>query len=341
MPMRKMKWIALGISSFLLIGLSSVGWGNLNVERPFSEMVVVPSPTVNNPTRPIPSPTYQPTPKTSLTGSSEHTQMTSATPSPEKSFPCPETSANQYHSGLAYQFDQDDPVRSAAEHADKNLPLRSYALITDRLVDNNLVYYGRDDPTQPPQLATLFKPYRFPGFINYYRVHHWHWSDAPDSGYRADLNTVPPVTAVGLQTTLGEALHVPVSGYDIGGGMAALVIFADEDTVALRYTREDSSGSQGYTIHVDQICPDPNLLQLYRALDVVDGPRYQFMTAEQRPYQYNLPELAPGQPFGTARQNEMVVAVVDSGTFMDPRSCDEWWQIRPGIQACSIGEERE
>jgi hypothetical protein len=267
--------------------------------------------------------------------------MTSATPSPEKPFLCPATSTNQYHSGLAYQFDQDDPVRPAADHADKNLSLRSYALIADSLVDNNLVYYGRDDPTQPPQLATLFKPYRFPGFNNYYRVHHWLWADAPDPGYRADLITIPPVTAVGLQTTPGETLRAPVSGYDIGGGMAALVIFADEDTVALRYTREDSSGSRGYTIHVDQICPDSNLLRLYKALDAADGPRYQFVTDEQRPYQYNLPELAPGQPFGTARQHEIVVAVVDSGTFMDPRSCDEWWQLRPGIHDCSLGGRRE
>jgi hypothetical protein len=288
---------------------------------------------------PISSPTSQPAPDFTLTGSPKHAKLAGPTPSLEKPPPCPVTSANQYRSGFAYQFDQDNPVRPAADHADKNLSLRSYALITDDLANNNLIDYGRDDPTQPPQLSTLFKPHRFPGFNNYYQVHHWHWSDAPVPGYRADLITNPPVTAVGVQTTPGETLHTPVSGYDIGDDMAALVIFADEDTVALRYTREDSSGSRGYTIHADQICTDPNLLRLYRTLDAADGPRYQFMTNEQRPYQYNLPELAPGQAFGTARQNEIVVAVVDSGTFMDPRSCDEWWQIRPGIHDCSIGGE--
>jgi hypothetical protein len=43
-----------------------------------------------------------------------------------------------------------------------------------------------------------------------------------------------------------------------------------------------------------------------------------------------LPVLPAGKPIGVARGNELVVAVVDTGTFMDPRSCNEWWQIRPG-----------
>ncbi len=340
--MDKLKLVTWGIGLILLIGLSNVGWSGRDAERPFLEMTTVSSSTAEQPTvTPILLPTSHPAPDSSLSGSPEHAKMAGATPSLEKSFPCPVTSTNQYRSGPAYQFDQDDPVRPAADHADKNLSLRSYALITDGLVNNNLIDYGRDDPTQPPQLATLFKPYRFPGFINYYQVHHWLWSDAPDPGYRADSITIPPVTALGLQTAPGETLHTPVSGYDIGGGMAALVIFADEDTVALRYTREDSSGSRGYTIHVDQICTDPHLLLLYRALDAADGPRYQFMTDEQRPYHYNLPELAPGQPFGTVQQHEVVVAVVDSGTFMDPRSCDEWWQVRSSIHDCSIGGEHE
>ena len=45
--------------------------------------------------------------------------------------------------------------------------------------------------------------------------------------------------------------------------MEVLVIFADEDSIALRYTREDSSASAGYTVHIDNICTDPNLLALY------------------------------------------------------------------------------
>ena len=109
-----------------------------------------------------------------------------------------------------------------------------------------------------------------------------------------------------------------------GRGAEAIVIFADEDTVTLHYTREDSA-AVGYTLHVDQICTDPNLLALYNSLDAPAGPRYQYPSSG-----YNLPVLAAGQPFGTTGFGEMVVAVVDTGAFQDTRSCNEWWQIRPG-----------
>lgn len=238
-------------------------------------------------------------------------------------YTCPITSTNQYSSGIAYQWDQDNPVRPAYNHADKNIELRSYTLNTDPNLQCGLVDYGCDDPTQPPQFAALFSPYRVPTFVNCYRVHDWNWASSPDPGTRGDLLTDWPVTALGMQTTPGEPLHVPKSGYDIGGGMEVLVLFADEDTIALRYTREDSSAPPGYTVHVDNICTDPNLLALYNELDDPNGPRYEFPNSS-----YELPNLYTGQPFGTARSTEIVVAIADAGTFMDPRSCNEWWQIR-------------
>ena len=134
-----------------------------------------------------------------------------------------------------------------------------------------------------------------------------------------------------MQTTPGESLHVPESGYTIGGGMQVIVIFADEDTVALRYTREDSSGSAGYTMHVDNICTDPNLLALYNSLDVPAGPRYVY----PQPDSYDLPNLYAGQSFGTARSTEIVVAISDTGTFMDLRSCNEWWRFRLDYGDCT------
>lgn len=115
---------------------------------------------------------------------------------------------------------------------------------------------------------------------------------------------------------------MPISDYDIGQGYEVIVLYADADTIALRYTREDSSGSQGYTVHVDNICVDVNLLALYNSLDAADGPRYEYPNSS-----YNLPVLAAGQRFGTAR-SETVVAIVDTGNFMDPRSSNEWWQVR-------------
>ncbi|MCX7669526.1 MAG: hypothetical protein N2439_05580, partial [Anaerolineae bacterium] len=86
----------------------------------------------------------------------------------------------------------------------------------------------------------------------------------------------------------------------------------------------------GYTVHVDGLCTDPNLLALYATFDAANGPRYVYRPPTQRPYAYSLPTLAAGQPIGLARSTEVIVAVVDTGSFMDPRSCNEWWQIRPG-----------
>jgi hypothetical protein len=247
------------------------------------------------------------------------TPTPTATPTSE----CPATSTNSYSTISAYKYDQDSPVRWAWNHADKNLALRSYALNTGNL-KRELVNYGSDDPKQPPQFATLFSPAKVPSFGGFYRVYNWTWADPPEPGTRGGLLTNYQATALGLVTTAGETLHVPVSDYDIGEGKEAMVLFADADSIALRYTREDSSGSPGYTVHLDKICTDPNLLALYNSTDNPAGPRYVPNPS------YPLPALAAGQIFGTARGSEVVVAIVDTGTFMDPRSCNEWWQVRPG-----------
>lgn len=242
---------------------------------------------------------------------------------------CPTTSSNQYTAGTAYQYDDDNPVRLAYNHADKNLALRGYVLNTSPYIRRELVDYGTDD-LKAPQFATLFNPPRVPPLVNFYQVHHWQWAPSPNPGHRAEPIASPPVTALGLQTTPGETLRVPESGYDIGGGMEVIVLFADADSIALRYTREDSSGSPGYTLHLDRICTDPNLLALYNALDAPNGPRYVYKPPTHRPYWYDLPNLYAGQPLGVARGYEVVIAVTDSGTFMDPRSCNDWWLTRPG-----------
>lgn len=244
------------------------------------------------------------------------------TPTP---YSCPISSGNVYSAGVAYQVDTDDPVRPAWDHADKNISLRGYAPNTDPGLKRELVDYGCDD-ANAPQFATLFQPARVPSFVDFYYTHNWAWAPSPDPGSRGDPVTTPPVTALGLRTTPGEVLRVPESGYDIGLGMEVLVIFADADTVALRYTRDDSSAPSGYTLHVDNICTDPNLLALYDTFDdYPDAPRYQYPNPS-----YDLPHLPAGRPLGTARGGEVVIAISDAGTFQDPRSCNEWWIQRPG-----------
>jgi hypothetical protein len=240
-------------------------------------------------------------------------------------YACPLTSTNNYTADFAIQWDQDDPVRPAYLHADKNIELRGYTLYTGTL-KRELVNYGSDDPTQPPQFTSLFDPNRVPTLTNFYRVGSWSWARSPSPGTRGAPITSPKITALGLATTPGERIRVPKSGYDIGGGMEVLLLFADEDTVALRYTREDSSGSNGYTVHIDNICTDPNLLALYNTHDRSNGPRYVY---RYRGYCcYDLPNLRAGRTLGRARGSEVVVAISDTGTFWDPRSCNEWWQER-------------
>lgn len=240
---------------------------------------------------------------------------------------CPSTSGRSYAQGPVQQWDGDNPVRPAQAHADKNLELRGYSRVS---AAKSFVNYGSDDSNQPPQLATLFNPHRVPTFSNVFNAGAWEWAESPDPGSRAGPIDAPwPVTVMGLGTTPGEELGTPASGYDIGGGQEAVVLYADEGRITLKYTREDSVGS-GYTLHVDGVCVDPNLLALYNALDDPAGPRYVFAGGPGGGHWYDLPTLSAGQVFGTARESEIRVSTVDTGSFMDPRSCDDWWQIRPG-----------
>jgi predicted phage tail protein len=66
---------------------------------------------------------------------------------------------------------------------------------------------------------------------------------------------------------------------------------------------------------------------LYNSLD--NSARNTYTSPRDGSLDYNLPGLSVGQVFGTARGGEIRVAIVDTGTFQDPRSRDEWWQIRP------------
>ncbi len=238
-------------------------------------------------------------------------------------FACATISTEVYTAGDVTAYDTDDPVRPAAQHADKNIALRSYAANTDGALQRELVDYGSDDPTQPPQFATLFSPNQVPPFAEFYRVYNWAWAASPEAGTRGEISTFYKTTALGLTLPEGEPLYVPTSGYDIGGGMEVVVLYADADTVTLHYSREDTA-ARGYTLHIDNICTDPNLLDLYEQLDAPDGDRYTDPSAG-----YQLPELAAGQKFGTTDTDPMVILIADTGSFQDPRSCNEWWQIRP------------
>jgi hypothetical protein len=193
--------------------------------------------------------------------------------------------------------------RPAEEHADLNLALRGYepSPAEKGLID----YSGASDPSAP-QLPGLLADHRTPTFNNVYQVYDWNWG----CNCRGDLLTNWPVTLAGLAVTQTETIHVPDSGGSIGDGYEVLVLYASTERITLKYTRDDNV-VHGYTIHVENVCVEPNLLALYQTWNDAGRGR--------------LPALRPGQAFGRARGDELGVAIRDSGSFMDPRSRKDWW----------------
>ena len=197
-----------------------------------------------------------------------------------------------------------DPTdRPAHLHADLNLALRGYEVTSAHL---GLVDYGGGEDPSAPQLPTLFADQRVPTFTTVYKVYNWDWG----CNCRGDLLDKWDVTLAGMGVAPGEVIRLPDSGYDIGSGYEALVLYATEERITLKYTREDNV-VRGYTIHIENICVVPSLLALYRAWN--DAGRG------------HLPALRGGQPLGRARGSEIGVATRDNGDFMDPRSRKDWW----------------
>ncbi len=198
--------------------------------------------------------------------------------------------------------------RPAAQHADLNLALRGYL---PTAADLAWVDYGGGADPAAPQLRSLFGDGRMPALVAAYGVHDWDWSCGA-AGCRGPVLTSPPVTLLGMATTPGEPIRIPSRGPEIyGGGYRALVLFAEDRRITLKYTREDNVVA-GYTVHLENVCVDHNLLELYSTVD-----------SQGR---HTLPGLRNGQALGVAAGDAIAVAVRDGGNFMDPRSRKDWWQ---------------
>jgi hypothetical protein len=196
--------------------------------------------------------------------------------------------------------------RPAAQHGDINLALRGYSLTN---AHRGLIDVAGPTDYSAPQLAGLFSDKRTGVFTNVYRVNHWDWPTNSRGGPITDFE----VTLAGFKVEPGETIHVPEAGYSIGQGYTVLVLYADQERITLKYTGEDSVVS-GYTLHVEGVYVEPNLLALYE----------QMNTAGRR----HLPALRAGQAFGRARENEIRAAIRDTGRFMDPRTRKDWWRGR-------------
>lgn len=243
-------------------------------------------------------PTTIPTKKPSPTPT-KPTKSTQDNSNPSGS--CPSSSSQNYQTIGIISAPTDRP---AEQHADLNLAIRGYKSTTGTY---GLVDVGGDTDARAPQLSTLFQGNPTPQISGLYKIYIWDWSN----NSRGPLAPDPEVTLIGLQTSSNQPIVVPQSGYDIGAGYQVMVLYANENSITLKYTREDNIIS-GYAIHADNVCVDVNLLNLYRT-----------MNSRGRG---SLPALRGGQIFGYAHGVEVVIAIRDTGTFMDPRVRKDWWK---------------
>lgn len=227
---------------------------------------------------------------------------------------CPTTSSAHFNLiPVAGAIDHPDYL-----HGDLNLSLRGYDPVSG--VTLGLVDYTGATDSGSPRLKGLFADGRVPAFSAAYQAHDWNWACGAH-GCPGGLLSTWPTTVIGMVTTPGEAIRIPSRNatiYDTGGHYRALVLYAEERRITLAYTRDDHAG-KGYTVHLEGVCVDPNLLALYKSRVKSDG--YRVSNGG-----YQLPALENGQTLGTALASEIRVAIRDRGNFMDPRSRKDWWQ---------------
>ena len=192
----------------------------------------------------------------------------------------------------------------AALHPDLNLGQRAWRAVSAPL---SLLSVGGPTDGSAPRFASLFAPGRMPRMAGAYQVYNWDFR----AGRRTTPITSPEVTLIGFATTPGEILLLPESGYSIGNGYSAMVLYADTMRLTLKYTREDNV-AVGYTLHLENICVDPRLLASYRSLDAAG--------------RWRLPAIRGGQAVGSAADSQLLAGIQDSGSWMDPRSRKDWWQ---------------
>ncbi len=226
---------------------------------------------------------------------------------------CPLTSNNSY---TVIPFLGSPENRPPPLHADLNLSLRSYNLTS---APQTLIGYNGGTDSNAPRLDGLFSPNNYPGISSVYRVNNWNWGCGAPEGCPAGPITDWDVTLMGLSATAGDQINIPERGPNIyGGGYKVLVLYAEEKRITLGYTR-DPNIVNGYSVHLENICVDPNLLALYQAQTDSEG---KHNTG-------HLPALRNDEMLGTVLNDEVLAAIRDKGAFMDPRSQKDWWPGYP------------
>ena len=268
--------------------------------------------TVLTETTPSPTPAVTPTPTTTgepqiasaylplIAGAPAATPTPTITPTPTA------TVARSYDSIPVASGPYDRP---AADSPDTNLSIRGYVTTTDYL---GLINYNGDTDPQAPQIAGVFAPPRLPPFLAVYQVSAWDWGCDPPTGCPGAPITWPyPVTLLEMATTPGELLALPSRGPDILDGVyRAMVLYAAPTRLTIAYTRDDTP-AHGYLVHLEDLAVAPELVSLYEQLNAAGRRR--------------LPGLRNGEVVGAAASESVKLAIRDTGMFMDPRACKDWW----------------
>lgn len=198
----------------------------------------------------------------------------------------------------------------AQSSPDANLGVRGYTATVAYL---GLVNYDGDTDAQAPQIAGMFTPPRLPGFAAAYQVYDWNWACNPPAGCLGQPITEYPVTLLAMTTTVGEALAIPSRGPTIAAGTdyRAMVVYAEPTRISFVYTDRDTP-TIGYLFHLEGLAVTPELVALYQQLDAAGRKQ--------------LPALRNGEVLGFAAGETVKIATRDTGSFLDPRACKDWWQ---------------
>jgi hypothetical protein len=205
-------------------------------------------------------------------------------------------------------------IGGAALSPDLNMDVRSWHPVEEFLGFVRYPYPPGEPPdNQHPLHLSNIAGSTMTSFVSTYQVNDWDWLGCNCAVPRS--SSPYPVTMLGLRTTPGQALRIASRGMPVDPeGFTAMVLYADAGQIALKYTWEDRVDT-GYLLHLVNLCVDPNLVALYQRLDAAG--------------RHRLPAVNNGSIIGTAQGNEVDVIVRDSGSFLDPRSWQDWWQDQP------------
>ena len=292
---------ACGVSIFLLVIASLLaGWATSEA-RSEPATIATQSPTnavflpwvSGPPVTPTPARVYLP---------SVHNTMP-----PVPTIACPASSTAQW----GEMAPQQNFIAGAAQSPDTNLNVRGWYRVNAPLGFTRYPYPTGEPPdgVHPLYLSNIV-PGANVAFVSAYQVHEWDWFGCNCGVPRSPLPY--PVTMLGLRSTPGQPLHI--AGRDLTvdpQGFTAMVLYADAGQLALKYTWDDRVDT-GYIVHLVNLCVDPNLIVLYDRLN--------------REGRHKLPGVYNHSVVGIAQGGEVAVAVRDSGSFLDPRSWQDWWQ---------------